>query len=117
MTKRYSVELTDTAATAILIHARYIAEHRREPLNAERWLESVWDAVDSLECMPRRCAVAEEDEYLDYEVRAILAGSVSLLLTIDDELEIVWIVAVRGEGQLPRPEQLPSSLDVLRGRE
>ncbi len=57
--------------------------------------------------------MAEEDEDVDYEVRFILAGTKSPLFTVDDERQVVWIIALRGEGRLPRPESLPRSLDVL----
>jgi len=69
--KRYAVEVTDTTAAAIVHHARYIAIERQEPLNAQAWLEAAWDKVDSLETMPKRCAIAPEDEDVPYEVRAI----------------------------------------------
>ncbi len=112
--KHFAVEVTDTTAAAIVDHARYIAVERQEPVNAQRWLESAWDAVDSLETMPKRCGIAPEDEDVSYEVRFILAGSVSLLFTVDEERSSVWVIAVRGEGRLPRPEDLPASLAKLR---
>ena len=49
---RYAVELTDAALAAITEHAGYIAIEGRAPENAKRWLERVWDAVDSLEKLP-----------------------------------------------------------------
>lgn len=111
--KRYAVEVTDATEAAILAHAHYIAVDRQEPQGGLAWLESAWDAVDSLETMPKRCAIAEEDEDVPYEVRFILAGSVSLLFTVDEDRATVWVIAVRGQGQLPRPEQLPPTLDAL----
>jgi len=111
--KRYAVEVTHTTAAAIVEQARYIAIDQQQPLNARGWLESAWDAVDSLETMPRRCALAPENENVPYEVRSISAGSTSLLFTVDEERSTVWVIAVRGQGQLPRPERLPGSLDEL----
>ena len=69
---RYTVELTDTAFAAIAEHARYIAIEGRAPDNAQRWLERVWDAIDSLETLPRRAAKAQEDYYVAYEVRQLV---------------------------------------------
>lgn len=63
----YSVELTDAALAAITAQAQYIAVESQAPLNAERWLERIWDAVDSLEQFPHRAAKAEEDAYAKYE--------------------------------------------------
>ncbi|MCA9772718.1 MAG: type II toxin-antitoxin system RelE/ParE family toxin [Myxococcales bacterium] len=110
---RYAVELTDTALAAIMAQAEYIAIERREPPSAERWLQQVWDAVDSLERLPRRCALAEEDADAPYEVRHVLVSGPALLFTIDDERRTVWVIALRGEGRLPRPEALPSSHDAI----
>ena len=45
--RRYAVEVTDTTAAAIVEQARYIAIDQQQPLNAQGWLESAWDAVDS----------------------------------------------------------------------
>jgi plasmid stabilization system protein ParE len=103
----YTVELTETALSAISEQARYIAIEAQAPLNAQRWLESIWDAVDSLEQFPRRGALAQEDEYLEYEVRKLVVGSHLLLFTVDDDRRTVWIVGLRHGHRLPLPEELP----------
>lgn len=115
--KRYAVEVTATTEAAIVAQARYIAIDQQQPFNAQGWLESAWDAVDSLETMPRRCAIAAEDEDVPYEVRFVLTGSVSLLFTVDEERSTVWVIAMRGQGQLPSPERLPHLLNQLRDGE
>ncbi|MCD4748091.1 MAG: type II toxin-antitoxin system RelE/ParE family toxin [Thermoanaerobaculales bacterium] len=106
MTK-YTVELTDAALAAIAAQARYIAVEAKAPLNAKRWLEQVWDAVDSLERWPRRTAKAEEDAYLAYEVRQLIVGSHLLLFTVDDDRRTVWVVGLRHGHRLPRSGDLP----------
>ena len=103
----FSVEITDTAFVTIRKHARYIAVERQSPENAKRWLERVWDAVDSLERLPRRAAKAQEDEFLAYEVRQLVVGSHLLLFTIDDDQRKVWVIGLRHGHRLPRPEDLP----------
>jgi plasmid stabilization system protein ParE len=105
---RYSVEVTAAALTAIAAQARYIAEEARAPENARLWLELIRDAVDSLERAPRRASRAEEDAYVEYEVRQLVVGGHLLLFTIDDEHRTVWIVGLRHRHRLPRPEDLPS---------
>ena len=87
MTK-YSVELTDAAIDAIIVQARYIAVEALAPLNAQRCLEAVWDAVDSLEQWPRRAVLAEEDAYVSYEVRQLVVGGHLLLFTVDDDRRV-----------------------------
>jgi len=103
----YSVEVTDTAFAAIRREARYIAVDVKEPENANRWLELLWDAVDALERIPRGAHVAEEQAYVDYEVRQLVVGTHLVLFTIDDERQKVWIVGVRRGQRRPRPEELP----------
>ncbi len=104
---RYAVELTDSALASISAQARYIAVEAQMPVNAQRWLERVWKAVDSLEQWPRRAAKAAEDAYVEYEVRQLVVGSHLLLFTIDDDRRKVWIVGLRHGHRLPRPDELP----------
>ena len=79
----YAVELTEAALTAIRDQAHFIAVERCSPVNAERWLEQVWEAVDSLEQFPRRARLAEENDDVEYEVREIHVGGPALLFTVD----------------------------------
>ena len=104
---RYSVELTDAALASITDQARYIAVEAQAPENARRWLERVWDAVDSLERWPRRAVKAEENAYVGYEVRQFLVGSHLLLFTVDDDHRKVRIIGFRHGHRLPRPGELP----------
>jgi hypothetical protein len=50
---------------------------------------------------------------VEYEVRFVLAGRESLLFTVDDERATVWVIALRGQGPLPKPENLPRSTGAL----
>ncbi len=114
----FSVEITDAAFVTIRKHARYIAVDSQSPENAKRWLERVWDAVDSLEHLPRLGSKAQEDEFVAYEVHQLVVGSHLLLFTIDDEQRKVWVVGLRHGHRLPRPEELPedpASLDEETG--
>ncbi|MEO0852134.1 MAG: type II toxin-antitoxin system RelE/ParE family toxin [Cyanobacteria bacterium J06648_11] len=112
--KEYAVEITQTAEAALHAHARYIAVEKREPMEAIRWLESAIDGVRSLRHMPMRCSLAEENSAVAYEVRQLLVGSPALLLTIDEERQTVWVFAFRGQGQLPRLNELPPDLGSIR---
>ena len=105
----YVVEITGTAFVAIRNQARHIAIECQSPENAKRWLERVWDAVDSLEQFPRRAAKAQEDEFVSYEVRQLVVGSHLILFTIDDDHRKVWIVGLRHGHRLPRPQDLPQN--------
>jgi len=105
---QYTVELTNTALTAITEQAHYIAVEGQAPINAQRWLERVWDAVTSLEQWPRRAAMAEENAYVEFEVRQLVVGSHLLLFTVDEKQETVWVVGLRHGHRRPRPDDLLS---------
>ena len=102
----YAVELTDAALAAITAQAHYIAVEAQAPLNAERWLGRIWDAVDSLEQFPQRAAKAEEDAYAKYEVRRLVIDSHLLLFTIDEDRRKVWIIGLRHGHRLPQSGEL-----------
>ena len=104
---RFSVVVTDTALAQIAAQARTIAVEAQAPENARRWLERVWNAVDSLEQSPRRAGMAEEDAYVEYEVRRLVVGSHLLLFTVDDEHRMVRVIGLRHGHRLPRPDELP----------
>ncbi len=87
----------------------YIAIDRQAPLNASRWLEQVWDAIDGLEEMPNRHNLAPENDYKPYEVRRALVGDYLVLFTIDNSAGKVWVIGFRHGSRLPRPDELPDS--------
>lgn len=58
---------------------RDIAEARlwlaeREPEAAERWFNSLYDTIGSLEIFPERCPLAPESQSLNAEIREIFHG-------------------------------------------
>src|SRR3954468_334379 len=106
--RKSKVEVTDTALAAIAAQARYILEGSGSDAAAQRWLESIWDAVDSLERWPRRAGRAEEDAYVEYEVRQIIIGNHLLLFTIVDERSLIRIIGLRHGHRRPRPDELPT---------
>lgn len=104
---RFRVEVADEARQSIRESVRYIAIERKAPLNAERWLARIWQAVDSLERFPHRCPLAPESRALPYEVRTKMVGSHLLLFHIDDGANVVHILGFRHGHRRPRPGDLP----------
>lgn len=102
----YAVEVTAAAQSAIEAQARYIAVEEQDPLEAQRWLGRVWDAVDSLERWPFRAVRAEEDAYLRFEVRQLIVGKHLLLFTVDEPQRKVWVIGLRHGHRIPRPQDL-----------
>jgi plasmid stabilization system protein ParE len=114
--KGYAVEVTASALDAIAEQARYIAVDAQAPLNAARWLEAIWDAAHSLERFPRRAPVAEEDAYVEYEVRQLVVGNHLLLFTVDDaQRNKVSVLSLRHGRRLADPGAMPESLEEAAG--
>ena len=95
--------MTATALEALAAQARYIAVDAQAPLNAVRWLEGIWDAARSLERFPRRAPLAEEDAYVEYEVRQLVVGNYLLLFTVDDAARTVSVLSLRHARRLAEP--------------
>ncbi len=73
------------------------------PLNAERWLQGLSDAIESLEQMPRRCALARENEFFEEELRQLVFKSHRIVFTIrGDTVHVLFIrhVARRTIGEV-----------------
>jgi toxin ParE1/3/4 len=102
----YRVLITAAARAKILEQARYIAVDCEAPLNAERWLERVLDAADTLAAFPRRCPLAPENDFRDFEIRRLRIGDYFLLFTIVEKNRTVWVIGFRHGSRLPRPEEL-----------
>jgi plasmid stabilization system protein ParE len=107
---KYRVELSQFARDAIHEYVRFIAIERQSPLNAERWLQKVWEAIDSLESLPYRCPLAPENEHREYEIRMRIVGDYLLLYTIDEPNKTVHILGFRHGRRLPDPTELPENL-------
>lgn len=104
----YRVIVTDPAFDAIQAQARYIAIEQQAPEAAQRWLERVFDASDTLAEMPYRCALAAENDFRPYEIRWLGVGDFMLLFTVVEESKTVWVIGARHGRRLPRPASLPS---------
>jgi plasmid stabilization system protein ParE len=44
------------------------------PDAADRWFDSIYDTIGSLEIFPERCPLAPENEFLNSEIREIFHG-------------------------------------------
>jgi len=106
---RYTVKLSATVVDQITDYALFIAKQRRAPEIAQRWLERVYDAIDTLDRMPHRCALAPENAHRPYEIRRLLIGQYLALFTIDEEKRAVHVIGFRHGYRLPRPADLPAN--------
>jgi len=70
--KRWNV-IVELPAQRDIAEARlWLAE--REPDAAERWFNSIYDTIGSLEIFPERCPLAPESKPLNAEIREIFHG-------------------------------------------
>ena len=79
----YTVKLTAPAED----DAYKAFEHIREdaPQRAEEWLIGLFQDIDTLNEMPRRCPVIAEARDIGREVRQLLYGSYRILFDIQEE--------------------------------
>jgi plasmid stabilization system protein ParE len=83
----YSLLLEDRARDDMLGIAGWIA--RDSPAEAQRWMERLWDGVESLRSFPHRCPITREEAALGAEIRHLIVGDYRILFTIAEESVIV----------------------------
>lgn len=103
----FTVVVAPVAAEKIAQYGNYIAEQSGSVEVAQRWVDRVYDAIETLEVFPRRFALAEEDAHRSYEIRRLIFGNYLALYTIDDVRKTVKVVGFRHGARLPRPDELP----------
>ena len=103
--KRYKVIVTPEAEFSIRESFLYI--FARSPLNAERWIRSLYAEIDTLETFPERCAFALEREYLEMDLRQLLFMSHRLVFSVDKASSTVWVHEVRHAKRRALGEAVP----------
>lgn len=98
---RYKVIVTDRATGEIVNCAEYIASRSGSWRVAEEWVQRVYDAIESLDFMPGRYALAAESPRLGKQVRRILIGKYIANYIIDDSEAVVRVVGFRHGARRP----------------
>ena len=91
--KIFEVIVTPEAQAGIRESFLYIFE--RSPMNAGRWLQGLYDQIDTLERTPERCAYAREREYLDEDLRQLVYKSHRIVFYVDSAKNAVYVLHVR----------------------
>ena len=89
----YDVIVTPEAQAGIRESFNYIYD--RAPLNAARWLQSLYRQIDTLERHPERCAFARERAYLEDDVRQLIFKSHRIVFKVDKARRTVYVLYVR----------------------
>ena len=88
----YRVRITPTALVDAEEFYLWILEN--SPVNAAKWFNGLFGAIDTLASMPRRCPVAPETEIVGQEIRCFLYRKKYRILYGVEE-EIVRIFHIR----------------------
>ncbi|MBL8232069.1 MAG: type II toxin-antitoxin system RelE/ParE family toxin [Bryobacterales bacterium] len=91
--KKFEVIVTPEAQAGIRKSFLYI--HERSPLNAARWIEGLYDEIDTLERFPERCSYAREREYLEEDLRQLVYKSHRVVFYVDKPKHTVYVLYVR----------------------
>lgn len=103
----YTIVVAPDAADRIAEYGKFIAENSGSVEIAQRWVNLVYAAIESLDIFPRRFELAEEDAHRNYEIRRLVIGSYVAIYTVDDLAQAVKIIGFRHGARLPRPDTLP----------
>ena len=91
------------------IEAAYLWIAERDSDAADRWFNSIYDTVESLELFPERCPLAPESRFFDREIREAFHGrrqyKYRILFTVTESK--VHILHVRHGARLTLGENAP----------
>jgi len=95
--KRYRVVVVPRVHDQIEVAFEYIFEQSEQ--NGIRWLQGIFDVIDTLETMPTRCGFVSEKHGFDREIRQFLYHSHRILFEVDENLGAVRVIEFRHSAQ------------------
>jgi len=91
--KRWNVIVELSVQRDIAEAHLWLAE--QAPDAADRWFDSIYDTIGSLEIFPERCPLAPEGEFLNSEIREIFHGrrqhKYRILFTSENEVHVLHV--------------------------
>lgn len=93
--RQFTITVRPKAAEDLEAIWDYVA--RDTPIHADSLLDRLDAAMESLQSMPRRCAVARESEAFGFDIRQRLVGHYRILFTIEGRK--VRVLRVRSSWQ------------------
>lgn len=94
MDKKYSIYITNYALDQMQKIKRYIAEELLAPQAAKDLLSAMRDAAASLEGLPFRNPLLEEDKWREQGIRKIVVKNFLMYYWINEEKRTVYVTAV-----------------------
>lgn len=105
----FAIHITDVAEQDIQSAFEWWRDNRSAS-EAERWYQSIYPAIETLQSMPHRCAFATERELIGVELRQLLYGigrrpTHRILFSVENETVIILRVLHNAQQHL-RPDQI-----------
>lgn len=105
---QYEVKLTPQAVEQIQETVSYISHILLEPEIARRWVDFLQQEISSLNSMPARFPLTEEEPWHSYGIRKMTVKNFLVYYWIDEEKKAVTVTAVI----YGRRDQLAALLDM-----
>jgi plasmid stabilization system protein ParE len=91
---KFSIVITSEAQRNIIAAFEHILADSEQ--NAGRWLQGIYETIDTLEAFPRRCATAQEQRYYPKrELRQLAYKSHRIIFEVNEAQAIVRVLYVR----------------------
>ncbi len=82
--QKYKIIVTQTAELKIDGCLDFIAEDSVE--NALHWYDNIYEKLQTLESMPERCPIANENSYFEFEIHCLLTNKYRVLYRINGNI-------------------------------
>jgi len=92
--KTWHVDITDSAEKDIDGIYTYIAEKLIEPVTAWNQVERIYDGIFSLDKMPERCPLLQEEPWRSMGLRKLTVDNYLVIFELQESVDIVSIIAV-----------------------
>ncbi|MGC9261248.1 MAG: type II toxin-antitoxin system RelE/ParE family toxin [Phycisphaerae bacterium] len=106
---KYAVIITPIAEAELRTAFEYI--HKDSPVLAQRWLQTLYDKIASLEKFPERCAIAPDSAFVGEELRHMVVRSHRVIFRLEKSRRSVQVVGIRHGARLFIGEAPPREQD------
>ncbi len=90
----YKVKITPQASTQMLEIFSYISDTLKEPIAAEGLLDELQKSILSLNTMPKRAALTEEEPWRSYGIHKMSVKNFLVYFWVNEDSKEVHITAV-----------------------
>ena len=92
---KYKLIVSDLAKRDLLNTASYIKYNLQEPATAERITGTILDAIATLEDMPSRVRIVNDERLAKKEIRGLYVKNYTVFFRIDESSKIVEVLRVQ----------------------